>query len=35
MIAGLPWATWLLLLASFGIGLGIVVAFWLHRRGTD
>lgn len=29
---GLPWATWLLLVASFGIGLAIQVTFWLRRR---
>lgn len=33
MIAGLPWESWLLLMASGGIGLGIELAFlWKQRR---
>ena len=34
MILGLPWTAWLLLLASVGLGLAIVVFFYWrqHRR---
>ena len=32
MVAGLPWTTWLLLLASFGAGLAVILPFWLGRR---
>ncbi len=33
MIAGLPWTAWLLLIASVGLGLSIVLAFYFtHRR---
>ena len=33
MIAGLPWTAWLLLIASVGIGLSIVLVFYFtHRR---
>jgi len=31
-MAELPWSTWLLLLASFGIGLGVVLFFWSRTR---
>jgi hypothetical protein len=30
MIAGLPWTTWMLLLASCGGGLAIALVFWLR-----
>ena len=33
IIAGLPWTAWLLLIASVGLGLGIVLIFYFsHRR---
>ncbi len=33
MIAGLPWTAWLLLIASVGLGLSIVLTFYFsHRR---
>ncbi len=33
MIAGLPWTAWLLLIASVGLGLSIVLVFYFtHRR---
>ncbi len=33
MIAGLPWTAWLLLIASVGLGLSIMLAFYFtHRR---
>jgi len=33
MIAGLPWTAWLLLIASIGLGLSIVLIFYFsHRR---
>ena len=37
MIAGLSWTAWLLLIASVGLGLSIVLVFYLsHRRnGTS
>lgn len=31
-VAGLPWSSWLLLLASFGIGLGLVLVFYFKQR---
>ena len=31
-VAGLPWPTWLLLLASFGPGLGVTLVSWLRNR---
>ena len=31
-MAGLSWTAWLLLITSFGIGLVIVVAFYLRNR---
>jgi hypothetical protein len=31
-IAGLPWTAWLLLLASVGLGLAIVVRFYRSQR---
>jgi hypothetical protein len=33
MIAGLPWQSWLLLLFSTGLGLGMEIAFFrAHRK---
>ena len=33
MIAGLPWTAWLLLIVSVGLGLSIVLVFYVtHRR---
>jgi hypothetical protein len=32
MTAVLPWATWLLLLASVGAGLAVVLVFWVRQR---
>ena len=33
MIAGLPWTAWLLLIVSVGLGLSVVLVFYLtHRR---
>ena len=33
MIAGLPWTSWLLLIVSVGLGLSIVLIFYVtHRR---
>ncbi|NIP57893.1 MAG: hypothetical protein GWM92_06565 [Gemmatimonadetes bacterium] len=31
MIAGLPWESWLLLVVSVGLGLGIELAFYRAR----
>ncbi len=31
-MAGLPWTAWLLLLASFGLGLAIELAFYINQR---
>ncbi len=31
-MAGLPWTAWLLLLASFGLGLAIELTFYLNQR---
>lgn len=31
-MAGLSWSAWLLLIASFGIGLSIAVRFYLRNR---
>jgi hypothetical protein len=31
-MGGLPWATWLLLITSVGIGLFIEIRFWLRTR---
>jgi hypothetical protein len=33
-LAGLPWTTWLLLIASIGIGLSIELRFWIRRRSS-
>jgi hypothetical protein len=33
-MAGLPWTTWLLLIASIGIGLFIELRFWMRRRSS-
>jgi hypothetical protein len=35
LIAGLPWATWVLLAVAVLPGLGIVVAFYLANRGSS
>ena len=36
IIAGLPWTAWLLWIASTGIGLAIVVTFYLrHSRSSQ
>jgi len=32
MIAGLPWQSWLLLIAAVGIGLVIEFAFYIRHR---
>jgi hypothetical protein len=32
MIAGLPWQSWLLLIAAVGIGLVIELAFYIRQR---
>lgn len=32
MIAGLPWESWLLLLLSVGLGLGIEILFFRAHR---
>jgi len=32
MILGLPWTSWLLLIAGVGIGLGISLRFYLAQR---
>ena len=32
MIAGLPWTAWLLLIASVGLGLSIVLVFYFTHR---
>ena len=32
MIAGLPWTAWVLLIASAGLGLGIVLTFYFTHR---
>ncbi len=32
MIAGLPWTSWLLMLASGGLGLALALAFYLAQR---
>jgi len=33
MIAGLPWTAWVLLFVSVGLGLSIVLVFYVtHRR---
>ena len=32
MIAGLPWTAWLLLIASAGLGLAIVLRFYFTHR---
>ncbi len=31
-MAGLPWTAWLLLFASFGLGLAIELAFYINQR---
>jgi hypothetical protein len=33
MILGLPWTSWLLLVASVALGLGLSLTFFLRRRG--
>ncbi len=35
MIAGLPWTSWLLILAATGIGLVLVLAFYFAHRDDD
>jgi hypothetical protein len=36
LIAGLPWTAWLLWIASIGIGLAIVVIFYIrHSRSRS
>jgi hypothetical protein len=32
VILGLPWTSWLLLVAAVGIGLGLELAFYRARR---
>ena len=32
MIAGLPWTAWLLLIASVGLGLSIMLVFYFTPR---
>ncbi len=32
MIAGLPWTSWLLLIASVGLGLSIVLVAYFRNR---
>jgi hypothetical protein len=32
MLAGLPWTAWLLLISSVGIGLAVVLVFYLTQR---
>ncbi len=32
-MVGLPWTAWLLLIASFGVGLIIELAFYLNKKG--
>ena len=35
-MAGLPWTAWLLLIASFGLGLAIELVFYFRqRRGRE
>ena len=31
-MAGLPWTAWLLLIASFGLGLTIELVFYFRQR---
>ncbi len=37
MFAGLPWTAWLLLILSVGLGLSMVLVFYVtqRRRGTS
>lgn len=35
MIAGLPWTSWLLILAATGPALILVLVFYLAHRGRD
>ena len=35
MIAGLPWTSWLLILAAVGLGLALVLAFYIAHRDDD
>jgi hypothetical protein len=35
MIAGLPWTAWILLIASFGVGLVVELVFYFHHWGAD
>jgi hypothetical protein len=32
VIVGLPWAAWLLLIASVGLGLGIELVYYVRQR---
>ncbi len=32
MIAGLPWTAWLLLIVAVGLGLSIVLVFYVTQR---